>query len=179
MDSNTLLDLLASRTQDNMNAVESFKKLSDEQLNYKPDAKSWSILECIEHLNRYGNFYVPEIKSKIEGATYKNLGQFKSGLLGNYFAKMLLPKESMKKMKTFKSMDPQGSALDRIVLDQFLYQQNQILELLILSRKVDLTKIKTSISITKWIKLRLGDTLRVLVNHNLRHIVQANSILKK
>src|SRR5690606_41809639 len=47
------------------------------------------------------------------------------------------------------------------------------LQLLEASKRVDLTQVKTSISISKWIKLRLGDTLRVVIYHNRRHIVQA------
>ncbi len=45
------------------------------------------------------------------------------------------------------------------------------------SRDTNLTKIKTSISISKWIKLRLGDTFRIVIYHNLRHITQVKKIL--
>jgi hypothetical protein len=44
------------------------------------------------------------------------------------------------------------------------------------AQKVDLTKVKTAISLSKFIKLRLGDTLRFLVYHNERHILQAQGI---
>lgn len=48
-----------------------------------------------------------------------------------------------------------------------------------MARNKDLGKIKTSISISKWIKLKLGDTFRVIIYHNERHIVQANKIAEK
>ena len=73
-------------------------------------------------------------------------------------------------------MDPADSPLDPSVLDKFIHQQEQLLQLLEVSRQTDLTGVKTSISISKWIKLRLGDTLRVVVYHNLRHVVQAQKL---
>lgn len=174
-----LINELIRTTEKNMNEVQSFKDLTNEELNIKANAESWSILECIEHLNRYGDFYIPEISKRMESSNFKKSPTFRSGILGNYFAKSMLPKEKLNKMKTFKSMNPNNSILDRSVLDKFLYQQGLILDLLNRARNVNLTRTKTSISISKWIKLRLGDTLRVVIYHNLRHIVQAMNIVNK
>ena len=74
-------------------------------------------------------------------------------------------------------MDPTGSALDSSVLDKFIIQQEKLLSLLEAAKQVDLSKVKTSISISKWVKLRLGDTLRVVVYHNWRHMVQAQKLI--
>ncbi|WP_353196907.1 DinB family protein [Parapedobacter defluvii] len=171
-----LLTELSGLTQQHIRAVQSFKELPQELLNRKPAAGGWNILECVEHLNRYGDFYIPEIERCIRNAKCRPSAVFKPGLLGNYFAKSMLPKERMNKMKTFKSMDPADSPLDLSVLDKFIHQQEQLLQLLEVSRQTDLTGVKTSISISKWIKLRLGDTLRVVVYHNLRHVAQAQKL---
>lgn len=104
---------------------------------------------------------------------------FKSGILGNYFAKTMLPKEKLNKMKTFKDKNPINSTLDKKCIDRFILQQQKILELLDIARNKDLSKIKTSISISKWIKLKLGDTFRVIIYHNERHIVQSNKIASR
>ena len=90
---------------------------------------------------------------------------------------MMLPGEKVKKMKTFKSMNPSGSKLDKNVLTRFISQQKKILELLDRSRKVSLNKTKTSISISKFIKLKLGDTFRVVIYHNERHVEQARRVM--
>ena len=88
----------------------------------------------------------------------------------------MLPKEKLNKMKTFKSMNPIGSNLDKTVLEKFLSQQKTLLELLQQAEKVSLTKNKTGISISKWIKLKLGDTFRIVIYHNLRHVIQAEKV---
>ena len=80
-------------------------------------------------------------------------------------------------MKTFKEMNPNGSQLSLETAETFIHQQHQLLVILSKARQVDLTKVKTSISISKWIKLRLGDTLRVVIYHNLRHIVQMEKVV--
>ncbi|WP_375323310.1 DinB family protein [Flagellimonas sp. GZD32] len=176
MDAAKLIEELIELTQQNMNDVQALKALTDEQLNFKSNAESWSILECIEHLNRYGEFYIPEITRRLEQSKYPKSSKFKAGVLGNYFSKLMLPKEGMKKMKTFSEMNPLNSGLGRDVLSKFIHQQEVMLQLLDKAKNKDLTKIRTSISISKWIKLRLGDTFRVVIYHNQRHIVQAKHI---
>ncbi len=172
-----LIDDLVEKTEKFINEVESLQKESLDQLNAKANSESWSILECIEHLNLYGRFYIPEIKQRLEKSPMSDEAIFKPGKLGNYFAKAMLPGSRMKKIKTFSSMNPIGSRLDKSTLDEFMQQQKDILKLLAKARQVDLTKTKTAISISRFIKLRLGDTLRVVVFHNLRHMVQVSNTL--
>jgi hypothetical protein len=177
--SKDLLQDLLERTQENKNKAEGFTHLPLEILNWKSSPDSWSILECLEHLNRYGDYYIPEIEKRITTSQQRPAENFKSGWLGDYFAKTMLPREKLNKMKTFKSMDPVGSKLNMDTLKKFLNQQQAILNLLDKSKEVDLTNTKTGISISKWIKLRLGDTFRVVIYHNQRHMAQAERVLKE
>jgi hypothetical protein len=175
--SEKLIQDLIESTRKNINQAEKFSTLSIEKLNWKAEQESWSILECLEHLNLYGDFYIPEIKICILNSKTSQEKNFSSGFLGNYFAKSMLPKEKLNKMKTFKDKNPIGSDLDKKTIQRFISQQEQLLNLLDESRKIDLNRTKTAISISKWIKLKLGDTFRVVVYHNERHIMQANKTL--
>lgn len=174
--SEKLIQDLIESTQININQAQKLHTLSIENLNWRAEKDSWSILECFEHLNLYGDFYIPEIKSRIENSKTVPEKNFKSGILGNYFAKSMLPKEKLNKMKTFKDKNPIDSTLYKTNIDRFISQQEEILNLLDQSRKIDLNKTKTSISISKLIKLKIGDTFRVVVYHNKRHIMQAEKI---
>ena len=164
-------------TNKNIFEAENFKKLNTEQLNSKPSETSWSVLECLEHLNLYEDFYIPEIYTRINNSNLPSYDIFKTGTLGNYFAKMLAPKEKLNKMKTFNNMNPLNSDLDKNIIDRFLSQQQDLLSILKKVESKNLNKIKTSISISKLIKLKLGDTLRVVIYHNNRHIAQANRLV--
>jgi hypothetical protein len=55
-------------------------------------------------------------------------------------------------------------------INEFIRQQKEILELLAQAAEVNLTKTITSL--TNLIRLRLGDTLRVVVYHNWRNVEQ-------
>lgn len=172
-----LIEDLIERTKSNINRVEVLNVLNDEQLNWKPSAEKWSVLECIEHLNRYAEFYNPEIAQRLKQAKSSKTGRFKSSWLGEYFAESMKPKEKLNKMKTFTAMNPNQAQLNRSIIDRFLNYQRELLELLSQSRSLDLQRTKTSISISKIIKLRLGDTYRVVIYHNERHILQAKRVL--
>ncbi|MEM6718338.1 MAG: DinB family protein [Bacteroidota bacterium] len=176
--SQAILQELLELTRANINAAESFKTQPNTALNWKQNPESWSALECIAHLNRYGDFYIPEITQKIKTAKHKSAEAFQSNWLGKYFSKTVAYKENLNKMKTFKSMNPLNSVLDVQTLETFIKQQHQIIELLNQAQHVHLDKTKTAISISKWIKLRLGDTFRVLIYHNERHIKQAEKALQ-
>ncbi|MEG1376154.1 MAG: DinB family protein [Myroides sp.] len=172
-----LLNELIELTHEHLTFAESLLLKTDVELNKRLTNESWSVLECLEHLNLYGNFYLPEIKNRIETSTTKATTEFKSGWLGNYFAQSMLPKEKLNKMKAFKSMNPIHSSLSKNTVTIFIDQQKQLLDLLNASRNVNLNKVKTSISITTLIKLKLGDTFRFLIYHNKRHVIQAQRVL--
>ena len=178
INSDLLIEDLIERTRSVLNHVQQMQEIQLENLNFKQDQQSWSALECIEHLNRYGDFYLPELQKVLSKAKKNDTNPiFRSGMLGNYFAMSMLPGEKMNKMKTFKDKDPSGSDLDLQTLDKFIGQQKHMLQLLNEARSVNLRKSKCAISITKWIKLRLGDTFRFVIFHNQRHMVQAWNVL--
>ncbi len=153
--------------------AEKLKSYTLSELNTKANPESWSALECIEHLNRYGQFYLPEVRSRLNnGAKDKGLW-FRSSWLGAYFAKSMWPNEKLNRMKTFASMNPNGSELDFEVLERFTRQMEDWIEILGQAKDYNWRQVKTSISISKVIKLRLGDTLRVVFYHNERHLRQA------
>ena len=176
--SEDLLDDLKSKTLKMIKHVESFQRLSNNELNQQPDEKKWSVLECVEHLNLYSDFYINEFENKISNSKYIASKYFKTGFLGGQFAKSMLPigEKTPMKMKTFKSKIPDKSKLSMLTLEKFVNQQKQIIKLIDKSRGVNLVKVKCNITLKK-IKLRLGDTLRFYVFHNIRHIVQANRVL--
>ncbi|MGI9531417.1 DinB family protein [Lutimonas sp.] len=169
-----LLKDLQKTTQMNQSDLNRLILCSEEELNKRSHLDSWSALECLAHLNIYSAFYIPEIKKNLEGTKYKKpTTQFKSGILGNYFVKMVGPIEHSKKMKTLTSSNPIGSDLSLSTLQQFGAYQEQTLEILENASTVDIARTKCGISIAPWLKIKLGDALRVVIMHNRRHMIQA------
>jgi len=177
---NLLVDELIAITDRCTEAVKQFSSLSPARINHRSSDNSWSILECIEHLNLYGDFYLPEIERRLlEQKPAMGKLVFKSGLLGNYFANLMKVKEGkLKKMKSPKDKNPVHRELAVTTIDRFLKQQQKLKDLLERSRNINLVKTRTAISISPWIKLRLGDTCRFLVYHIERHVRQAQREMK-
>ncbi|ASS50875.1 MAG: hypothetical protein A3D31_15625 [Candidatus Fluviicola riflensis] len=178
LNTDELLTELVNRSKESHTTISGYRSLDEEILNRKPTAESWSKLECLEHLNLYGDFYLPEIERSLLQAKRTSQPVFKPGVFGGYFTKLMQakPDGSIKKMKSPADKNPAHSNLSVTTIERFLKQQEQLLRLLEMAKHVDLTHTKTSISISKMIKLRLGDTLRFYVYHIERHILQAERI---
>jgi len=151
MNSQDMINDLQKRVIKAAETVSKFRTLSYEQINARKATDDWSLLECIEHLNIYGNFYLPEIENQL----LANKGipastHFKSGIIGNYFVNLVQVKNAkQKKMKTLAAMNPNYSDLSITTIERFLKQTEMLLGLLELSKKTNIVKIKTSNSIYK------------------------------
>lgn len=148
-------------------------------LKYKSAPDKWSILECLEHLNLYGDYYLPRIEQAVKESKGKQKNVYNPGWLGDYFAKSMLPKKNgtVMKMSTFKDKNPIITGSREKVLEEFINQQKRYLELIHQSESIDLEEKRIPITISKWIRLKLGDTMHFNVNHNIRHYLQAKKIL--
>lgn len=178
MNQNALINDLQERTRKMIQVAMGFRELPSKTLNAKSSPRTWSILECLEHLNRYGDFYLPELEEKLLRAKHRNKDlPFKSGWFGEKTVQDMLPKDDQaRKMKTFSSKDPAGSALTLTTIDRFIKQQQQMLHLLNTAKKIDLSSINTRITLPL-IKFKLGTTFRFVIYHNERHMWQANKTL--
>jgi hypothetical protein len=161
-------------------SVENFKSLSKEKLLQKPSPEKWSIGECLQHLVKYGEFYLTAMETEL--AKEKNSKPsviFKTGYFGNKFAEMLRYKEQgMKSMKAPKIESLYFATVQENIVDIFLAQQNKHLELLAKTKNLNLAKVKVPIALTKLIKTKIGDTLRFSIYHNQRHFIQATKVLE-
>jgi hypothetical protein len=147
----------------------------------QPHPGKWSIAQVIEHLNVYGRYYLPEIRKALARNNYAPAEKYSGGWFGNYFTKMMLPAsetEVRNKMKAMKNYSPAPDLDSKVVLDEFIAQQHDLLKLLDLAANNNLARIRVPISIAKFIKLKLGDTFRFVIAHHQRHFVQcANTII--
>lgn len=152
-------------------AVKVYQNLSSDVLLKPSSTGGWSIAQCLEHLNSYGNYYLPQIEQVLHIAD-SNGAMFTSGWLGAYFTQSMDPKGG-KKFKALKGHMP-GTTLDaHAVVATFIQQQEKLLMYLRRARKADLdTRIPITLSIL--IRLKLGDVFQFLIMHDERHIQQAN-----
>lgn len=153
-------------------AVTEFQNLPDEDLLASAPDGGWSIAQCLDHLNGYANYYYPLIKKGLATGEEK-ADEYKPTWLGNYFTKMLDPDTGKKKIKAFRKHMP-GRDLDaQKVVAEFIRLEEQFLQILRESRSRNLNRIMIPTSLTRLVRMNLGDTIRFLVAHTERHIRQA------
>jgi hypothetical protein len=168
-----LLDQLESEVESHLQtAITIFQNARPELLQQPAAHHGWSIAQCLWHINSYGHYYLPAIAQamKSDAASRET---FTSSWLGAYFTRLMKPGEGMKKMKAFKDHTPPAQPDGRTEVAEFIRQQEVLLGLLRQARQVDLTHTKVAISLSRWIKLRLGDVFQFYVAHQGRHVAQA------
>ncbi|MBO9573026.1 MAG: DinB family protein [Chitinophagaceae bacterium] len=178
--SEILLDDLMDDVRKIIAASPRLTALPDDILQAQPSPGQWSVAQTIEHLNFYSRYYL----KAIEEALHRNQSQpadiFKSGWFGNYFTKMMKPSADntvKNKMKTMKSAIPDININGQEVLKQFIADQHVLLNLLQIARSANLNKLRVPTSISKMIKLKLGDTFRFFIAHEQRHFIQISNAL--
>lgn len=167
-----LLNALEQRVEQHLQlATSRFQNMPSDAL-LKPAAKGgWSIAQCLEHLNAYGHYYLPQINRSLQRSK-KNSHTFKSSWLGSYFTAMMEPETGKRKTKAFKAYVPASELDAHAVVAEFIQQQEHLFKYIEAARQADLN-IRIPISISRWIRLKLGDVLQFVIAHNERHIQQA------
>jgi hypothetical protein len=173
-----LLKELKAYTVDHLLKAEKMQELDFSLLSRRPDEYSWSANDCTQHLNMYFDFYLPEIKKRLKNAPKSQAKNFRAGLLGDYFAKSMLPQDALNTMKTLKKTNPLNFSIKGDAMAELIENLKEIQVILNSLHSYNLGRIKTSINISSLIKLKLGDTLRVVIYHNERHLRQAEKALK-
>jgi uncharacterized damage-inducible protein DinB len=175
-----LLDQLKADTRQIIMETKVLLQNDPELLTRQPAPGKWSIVQILEHLNAYGRFYIREISKALSESNQLPDRMYNSGWLGNFFTNSMKPttdKRVKNKMKAMKDYSPQSDLDSKAVIDEFLQQQQDMLNLLVSAGSRNIGRIRIPITITRFIRLQLGDTFRFIIAHNQRHFIQcANTI---
>jgi hypothetical protein len=158
--------------------------LSEKQLNWKPSDAAWNILEITAHLNEYARFYHAAFRNRIETTRFRQPKEnFVSSPLGRsawMSMKLGNAKNVKRKFNAPKQYNPTYSAelVKQDGLENLIRAQQELLQVIDLATEVNIRKVKVPISISKIIRLRLGDALLFVVYHNERHIQQALNVIQ-
>lgn len=157
--------------------------LGDNQLEWRPKAGSWNILEVIAHLNSYADYYHVHFKERISKTKFVNTKEnfIPSPLGKSAWKSMKLGRANnvKRKFKAPKNYNPSlnTSLIRKDAVKNFIQSQEELLEILDKAKTVNLKKVKIKISISKIVRLRLGDALMFVIYHNERHIQQIKNII--
>ncbi len=162
---------------------ENFVNLPKEKLEWQPNERTWSIAQCLEHLNAYYRYYIPVFKGKITNSRFNEPPEyFTSSPLGRAVYRSVRlgkVKNVKRKLKSLKEYNPliNSSLKSENPVEEYLQHQEEFLELLKMAREIDMRKTKCALSVRPVVKLNIGDALLYMAFHNERHIHQALNVL--
>lgn len=158
--------------------------LSENQLRWKPNEHTWSLLEIAAHLNEYARFYHDAFNRRIEKTRFREPKEnFVSSPLGRsawISMKLGNAKNVKRKFNAPKGYNP--ATTPELVtggdVNTLIKGQQELLTILDAAAEVNIRKVKVPISISKIVRLRLGDALLFVAYHNERHVQQALNLMK-
>lgn len=160
-------------------AQKTFGNLSAAQINWKPNAESWSVGQCFEHLIKSNELFYNDLKLIAEGSrknsfleSYSPLSSFFGNLLVNS-----LKKDGRKfKAPTQKIVPP--SEIDQNIVEIFAAHQAELIGKIKRTENADWQKIKITSPFMKLMTYKLADGFRVVVEHEKRHLRQAARVTR-
>lgn len=167
------LQQLQQQVQTLLATATGFNALEEAALQFKPGPESWSMLECLEHLNRYSRFYNPELAAALaRPRPNTDTEEIEFTWLGRRSYELVRP-ENAKPSKTLARMNPGHSRLSRTVIEEFGQHQQELLGLLERANQADLNKQAVRVEFFKLLKLKTGEAFQFVVAHEQRHMQQA------
>ena len=183
-DSIELIDSLSTEVNTIVQRITELSALSNEQLNKQPAPGKWSVAQIVEHLNTYDRYYILLASQMLNKAGRVSVNkQFKPGWLGEYFVNSMYSQVKTtgavtNKMSAMKGHIPSETLDATKVLSEFIADQRKLLELLEQMKDVDIASVRIPITISKFITIKLGDAIRFLVAHEVRHFSQIERALQ-
>lgn len=176
-----LEELLTITKRLQIEVKEKFLSLNEGQLAWRPRPDAWSIADCLAHLNKYSRYYNKTFRTKMDEMPETPSTTFTSSHLGRtMYRTMKLGKKNniRKKMRAPKGYNPiqNPEIIGSEPVAEFIRHSDGLIDVLNRAKESNLKKIKIPISISKIVKLRLGDALAFVVYHNERHVLQAEKV---
>ncbi|RSK42655.1 DinB family protein [Hymenobacter perfusus] len=169
---------LQVQTQEVLRLVkQEYLPCSPAALNQQPAPGSWSALECLEHLNRYSRYYLPELAAAVRHPARLPHVAVGFSWLGRKSCELVNP-DNQRRHTTLARMNPASSQLCKdTVLSEFIGQTEQLLRLLDAAYATDLNRKTVSVEFFRLLRLRTGEALLFLVAHVRRHVAQGQRAL--
>jgi len=175
---NAFLQARVNELVDLQNAIdERFMGLPLQRFNYKPNPKSWSIAECMQHLLLVYSKYQPVLKStfsKTNLPTTNSEVAYAPSWVGKQFMKFVNP-DKIRKFPAPPAFQPtRGSSHPLSLIQDFKGYLAEVQSFIVRTdiEKIDFQKVKIRTSITAWLRFNLGDYFHVETMHSRRHFGQ-------
>ncbi|NRA13467.1 MAG: DinB family protein [Crocinitomicaceae bacterium] len=184
MTTSELIKTVSIITQENIDVINKLVgNLNENQMKWRPDPGFWNIAEVLAHLNEYSRNYQPTFKRKIENTRFTSVKEvFVSSPLGRAAWKSRKLGNAKNIKRKFKAQKGSNPSLDSSLItgrefEDFIKHQTDLQSIFELAQTVNMNRVKIPISISKIVRLRLGDALLFVIYHHERHVQQVVNLV--
>lgn len=160
-------------------AQSKFGSLSAEQINWRPSAEGWSVGQCFEHLIKTNELFYGELE-KISDGTRKNSFWENWSPLTSFAGKFLIKslKSDERKFKAPSKAIVPPSSVDENIIEQFSKHQAELTEKIKRTVNSDWRKTVITSPFMKLMTYSFADGLQVVLEHEKRHLRQAERVMQ-
>jgi DinB superfamily len=156
-----------------------FGTLSNDQLNWKPGEKSWSVAQCLDHIIKTNEQFYPEFAELATGTRKNTFWESVSPLTG-WGGRFLIKavSEDSKKAKAPSKAIVSPSDIDAGIVDKFAEHIEEVNTKIESVADTDRKKTVVTSPFLVIFTYTLDDAYTVLVEHSKRHIRQARRVME-
>jgi len=147
--------------------------LSEEQLNWQPEAGAWSIGQCLEHLCLMNDVYLPPIAKSLEGKPKGKAEEITPGWFGAWFIRSFVEASPNQKRAPAPKKIVPASCVPPSVLERFLAGNEQVRKLIQRASEYDVNGIRFRNPFVPVIRFTVGTGFEIVTKHQRRHLLQA------
>jgi hypothetical protein len=157
-----------------------FGRLNEHQLNWRPDAASWSIAQCFDHLLNANREMFQAINAATDGsrATVWQRLPVLPRIFGLMLIKSQMP-QAKRKFTAPRKSEPASSAIDPRIIERFVAYQHEAAARVRSLDGRDVARIIMVSPFVPFITYSVLDGCRLIVTHERRHFEQARRVTQE
>jgi uncharacterized damage-inducible protein DinB len=161
-------------------ATDLVRPLNDEQFTWRPAPDSWSVAQCLDHLNAAARAYLPMLDEGIATAVRRGLytpGPYAYNWVGRLMVYVVKPTTQRRSKAPQAFLPGEGRRRDEIMA-AFRAYQVQYVDRLRQASGLDLARARVTSPVARWIRMPLGSAFAMAIAHEQRHLAQARRVLE-
>ena len=152
--------------------------LSAEQLNWRPAPDAWSVGQCLEHLYKTNQVYLPPIASALDGHSPSPVDEITPGWFGRLFIRTYIDPATQRRRGRAPGKAVPAPHVDPAILDLFLRSNDAARDLVRRASAYDVNRIRFVNPFISVIRFTVGTGLEIIWKHERRHLLQAERVTR-
>ena len=152
------------------------RELSLEQLNWSPAPGQWSVGQCLDHLLKANQVYLPPIARALDGRSHAPVQEITPGWFGRWFIRTQIDPSTQRRRGRAPGKITPAQNVDPSVLDEFVRSNDTVRDLVRRASACDVNRIRFVNPFVPLVRFTVGTGLEIVWRHQRRHLLQAERV---